>query len=75
MPRATVYTDATNVRIRLAVDRGFLTFVPASFLKFPAKHGALRKLSVELLRHVGRSGGYWPECEVAPRPLFGRSRG
>jgi len=48
VPRATVYTDATNVRIRLAVDRGFLTFVPASFLKFPAKHGALRKLSVEL---------------------------
>jgi len=50
LPRATVYTDATNVRIRLAVDRGFLTFVPASFLKFPAKHGALRKLSVELPR-------------------------
>jgi DNA-binding transcriptional LysR family regulator len=48
LPRATVHTDATNVRIRLAVDRGFLTFVPASFLKFPAKHEALKKLSVEL---------------------------
>ena len=48
VPRATVYTDATNVRIRLSVDRDFLTFVPASFLKFPTKHEALRKLSVEL---------------------------
>jgi len=48
VPRATVYTDATNVRIRLVVDKGFLTFVPASFLKFPAKHAALRKLPVDL---------------------------
>jgi len=48
IPRATVHTDATNVRIRLSVDRGFLTFVPASFLKFPTKHEALRKLSVDL---------------------------
>ena len=47
-PRATIYTDVTNVRIRLAVDRGFLTFVPASILKYPTKHPAIRKLPVEL---------------------------
>jgi DNA-binding transcriptional LysR family regulator len=47
-PRATVYTDAANVRIRLAVDRGFLTFVPASILKYPAKHPLIRKLPIEL---------------------------
>jgi DNA-binding transcriptional LysR family regulator len=37
-PRATVYTDAPNMRIRLAVDRGFLTFGPASILTYPARH-------------------------------------
>ena len=47
-PHATVYTDAINVRIRLAATRGFLTVVPASMLTFPAKHGALRRLPVEL---------------------------
>ena len=47
-PRATVYTDVTNVRIGLAATRGFLTVVPASMLKFPAKHEQLRQLPVEL---------------------------
>jgi DNA-binding transcriptional LysR family regulator len=55
-PRATVYTDAINVRIRLAVDRDFLTFVPASILKYPTKHPSIRKLPVQLptaYRQVG----------------------
>jgi len=39
--------SATNLRIRLAATRGFLTVVPASILKLPAKHDSLRKLSVE----------------------------
>jgi DNA-binding transcriptional LysR family regulator len=47
-PRATVYTDAINVRIRLAATRGFLTVVPASMLSFPGKHESLRRLPVEL---------------------------
>jgi DNA-binding transcriptional LysR family regulator len=47
-PRATVYTDATNVRIRLATTEGFLTVVPASVLKLRPKHESLRKLPVEL---------------------------
>jgi DNA-binding transcriptional LysR family regulator len=47
-PRAGVYTDAINVRIRLASTRGFLTVVPASMLSFPAKHGSLRRVPVEL---------------------------
>lgn len=49
-PRVTVYTDAMNVRIRLAVTRGFLTVVPASMLSFPGKHESLRRLPVELTR-------------------------
>ncbi len=47
-PRARVYTDAINVRIRLASTRGFLTVVPASVLSFPAEHESLRQLPVEL---------------------------
>jgi DNA-binding transcriptional LysR family regulator len=47
-PRATVYTDAINVRIRLTASRGFLTVVPASVLSFPGKHEALRRLPIEL---------------------------
>jgi DNA-binding transcriptional LysR family regulator len=48
VPRASVYTDAINVRIRLAASRGFLTVVPASMLSFPGKHELLRRLPVEL---------------------------
>lgn len=47
-PSASVYTDAVNVRIRLAVTRGFLTVVPASMLSFPDKHESLRRVPVEL---------------------------
>jgi DNA-binding transcriptional LysR family regulator len=47
-PRPTVYTDAVNLRIRLAATRGFLTIVPASMLAFPAKHETLRRLPVGL---------------------------
>ncbi len=47
-PRATVYTDAINVRIRLAATRGFLLVVPASLLSLPAKHELLRRVPVEL---------------------------
>lgn len=47
-PRARVYTDAINVRIRLASTKGFLIVVPASMLSFPDKHPSLRRLPVEL---------------------------
>jgi DNA-binding transcriptional LysR family regulator len=47
-PRAAVYTDAINVRIRLAVTRGFLVVVPASMLSLPARHEWLRRVPVEL---------------------------
>jgi DNA-binding transcriptional LysR family regulator len=47
-PRASVYTDAINVRIRLAATRGFLMVVPASMLSLPAKHESLRRVPVEL---------------------------
>jgi DNA-binding transcriptional LysR family regulator len=47
-PRAIVYTDAINVRIRLAATRGFLIVVPASMLSLPAKHELLRRVPVEL---------------------------
>jgi DNA-binding transcriptional LysR family regulator len=55
-PRATVYTDAPNVRIRLAVDGGLLTFASASMLKYPTKHPLIRKLPIEFpapYRQVG----------------------
>jgi DNA-binding transcriptional LysR family regulator len=60
-PRAIVYTDAFNVRIRLAVDRGFLTFVPASILEYPTKHPAIRKLPVELPTAYRQVGTYTPK--------------
>jgi DNA-binding transcriptional LysR family regulator len=47
-PRAAVYTDAINVRIRLALSRGFLIVVPASMLILPARHEWLRRVPVEL---------------------------
>lgn len=47
-PRAAVYTDAINVRIRLAATRGFLIVVPASMLSLPARHELLRRVAVEL---------------------------
>jgi DNA-binding transcriptional LysR family regulator len=47
-PRPAVYTDAINVRTRLAATRGFLTVMPASMLTFPGRHGSLRRLPVEL---------------------------
>jgi DNA-binding transcriptional LysR family regulator len=47
-PRAAVYTDAINVRIRLASTRGFLIVVPASVLSLPARHEVLRRVPVEL---------------------------
>jgi DNA-binding transcriptional LysR family regulator len=47
-PRAAIYTDAINVRIRLAATRGFLIVVPASMLALPARHDVLRRVPVEL---------------------------
>jgi DNA-binding transcriptional LysR family regulator len=47
-PRASVYTDAINVRIRLAATRGFLTVVPASMLSLTGRHHTLRRVPVEL---------------------------
>jgi DNA-binding transcriptional LysR family regulator len=47
-PRPAVYTEAANLRTRLAANRGFLTVVPSSILKFPGKHTSLRELPVEL---------------------------
>ena len=47
-PRATVYAEAINVRIRLAATGPFLAVIPASMLKFHAQHASIKKLSVEL---------------------------
>jgi DNA-binding transcriptional LysR family regulator len=47
-PRVAVYTDAINVRIRLAATRGFLIVAPRSMLSFPAQHELLRRVPVEL---------------------------
>jgi len=47
-PRATVYIDAPNMRIRLAATGRFLAVIPAGFLGSPAKHAAIKTLPVEL---------------------------
>jgi DNA-binding transcriptional LysR family regulator len=47
-PRAMVYTDAPNIRIRLAATGRFLTVVPAAMLRLPAKNELLKMLPVEL---------------------------
>jgi DNA-binding transcriptional LysR family regulator len=47
-PSATVYSDAINMRIKLAATGRFLAVVPASIVEFPAKHAAIKKLPVEL---------------------------
>jgi DNA-binding transcriptional LysR family regulator len=55
-PRAAVYADAINMRIKLAATGRFLAVVPAYILKFPAKYASIKKLPVELpttLRQIG----------------------
>jgi DNA-binding transcriptional LysR family regulator len=47
-PRARVYTEALNMRMRLAATGRFLAIVPASTLRLPAKHALVTVLPVEL---------------------------
>jgi DNA-binding transcriptional LysR family regulator len=47
-PRATVYSDATNMRTRLATTGRFLAVVPSYVLKFQANNLSLKMLPVEL---------------------------
>lgn len=47
-PRATVYSDAINMRIRLAATGGFLAIVSASIMRFPSKHALLKVLPVNI---------------------------
>ena len=47
-PRAAVYSDAVNVRLRLAATGRFLTVVPSFMLKLPPKRVSLKVLPIEL---------------------------
>ena len=47
-PRATVYVDDVNSRIRLAETGRFLAVVPAVNLRFPDRHASIKVLPVEL---------------------------
>ncbi len=47
-PRATVYADSVNTRLRLAATGRFLAVVPTYILRFHAKHLSLKVLPVEL---------------------------
>jgi DNA-binding transcriptional LysR family regulator len=47
-PRAKVYTDAINMRMRLAETGRFLAIIPASIMKVAVKQRALKVLPVEL---------------------------
>jgi DNA-binding transcriptional LysR family regulator len=47
-PTATVYSEAINMRLKLAATGRFLAVVPASILGFLPAHASVRKLPVEL---------------------------
>ena len=47
-PRATVYVEAANVRMRLAATGRFLAVISGSTMRFPARHASLKLLPVEL---------------------------
>jgi DNA-binding transcriptional LysR family regulator len=47
-PRATVYTDAVNVRMKLATNQSFLTVFPASMLTLAPKNDVLKILPVHI---------------------------
>jgi DNA-binding transcriptional LysR family regulator len=47
-PSATVYSDAINVRMRLAATGRFLAVVPAGIMRFPDAHPSIKMLPVEL---------------------------
>jgi DNA-binding transcriptional LysR family regulator len=47
-PRAMVYSDAINMRIKLAATGRFLAVVPTGILRFPSKHAPIKMLPVEL---------------------------
>jgi DNA-binding transcriptional LysR family regulator len=47
-PRAAVYADSFNMRIKLAATGRFLAVVPASMLRFSAKDASIKQLEVEL---------------------------
>jgi DNA-binding transcriptional LysR family regulator len=46
-PRAAVYTDSFNMRIKLATTGRFLAVVPASMLRFSAKALSIKLLPIE----------------------------
>jgi DNA-binding transcriptional LysR family regulator len=47
-PCATVYSDAINMRIKLAATGRFLAVVPVGILRFPATHPSIKMVPVEL---------------------------
>jgi len=47
-PRATLYTDGINVRVKLAKTGRFLAVVPAGILRFSDNDASIRMLPVEL---------------------------
>jgi DNA-binding transcriptional LysR family regulator len=55
-PRAAVYAEPINMRIRLAAAGSFLAVVPAYIMRFPARHLSLKVLPVELPTTHGKSG-------------------
>jgi DNA-binding transcriptional LysR family regulator len=47
-PRATVYADTFNMRIKLVKNGRFLTVVPACIMRFSTENVSLKVLPVEL---------------------------
>jgi DNA-binding transcriptional LysR family regulator len=55
-PRASVYAEATNLRLRLAATGRFLAVVTASVMRFPAKNPLVKTLPVTLPTTESRIG-------------------
>jgi len=47
-PKATIYADAINMRIRLAATGPYIAVIPASLMKFPGKSTLIKVLPVTL---------------------------
>jgi DNA-binding transcriptional LysR family regulator len=55
-PRATIYAEATNMKIKLAETGRFLAVVPASAMKYPAVRGSIKVLPIKLSTTYQPSG-------------------
>ena len=59
-PRATVYSDAINMRIRLAATGAFLAVVSSSIMRFPSKQASSKGVACQHPLAAKADHGYYP---------------